>query len=84
MRLLEFFVSHDASLRKSFPRYISASHVVMYIFNAVGVTKVKHRQIKSSLPTIVMHVDTIFVFAWMRWYAASRSVFQSGCVLKSI
>ena len=72
---LKFVVSHDSSVSRSFLRSISKSLALVY-YSGVGlVTRVKRRQRKYSLPTIVMHVGSVFEFAWMRWYAASRSAF---------
>ena len=49
----------------------------MLIYSAVEgvVLKGRHRKRKASLHTIAMHVDAIYVFAWTRQYAASRSFF---------
>ena len=62
-------------MRRYLPRSISSSLMVLY-YSCVGmVTNVKLRQRKSSITTIAMHVDAVFAFAWMSWYAASRSIF---------
>ena len=49
--------------------------MVVYSAGAGMVPKVKLRQRKYNIPTIAMHVYEIGKFAWMLWYAESRSVF---------
>ena len=60
------------------PRSTFASLMVVYSSGAGVVPKFIHRHKKASFTTIEMHVDMICVFAWMCWYAASRSVFPIG------
>ena len=49
--------------------------MVVYSAGTGVVPKGRCRWIKPSFPTIAMHVDAVFMFAWMRWYASSRSIF---------
>ena len=62
-------------MRISSSRYISASLMVVYYDGAGVVPKLKCKQRKANLPTFAMNVDAICVFAWMRRYSASRSIF---------
>ena len=47
--------------------------MVVYYDGLGVVPKLKCRQRKANIPTIVMHVDAICEFAWMHRYAESRS-----------
>ena len=58
-------MSHDSSLSRSFPGYISVLLIVIYSPGAVMVTKDNHRKIKSSLSTIAMQVEVVIAFAWI-------------------
>ena len=62
-------------MRRSFPACISVSLMVVYSAGFGVVQKFKRRHIKANLPTILIHVDVVFVFAWMPRYEASSSIF---------
>ena len=49
--------------------------MVVYSSGAGVAPKGKFSQIKAIIPTSSIYVHSIHAFAWMRWYAASRSVF---------
>ena len=66
---------HGASARRSFPRLIAASLMVLYSSGTGVVPNARHSYIKDIFPTIAMHVDNICAFAWMCRYAALRSIF---------
>ena len=55
--------------------------MVVYYADAGVATKIKHRQRKANIPTIVMHVDVICAFAWMCQYAEPISVFLNRITL---
>ena len=63
------------SARRSSPRSISASLMVVYSYGSGVVPKVGLRKKKASVPTIAMRVTAICAFLWTRRYASSRSVF---------
>ena len=65
------------SARRSFPRSISASLMVVYSASTDVAPKGRQRKRKDSFTTIEMHVDTICALSWAQWYAASRSVFTT-------
>ena len=67
--------SHDVSARRSFPRLVSSSMMVLYSSGEDSVPKGRRRHRNASFPTIAMHVATICVFAWTRPYAALRYFF---------
>ena len=49
-----------------FPRSISALLIVVYSAGACVVPKGSFRHIKASFSTIVMQVDGVLAFAWIR------------------
>ena len=61
--------------RRSFPRSIYASLIVVYSSGAGVVPNGILRKINARFSTISMHVDTIWEFVWIFWYVAPRSVF---------
>ena len=66
---------HDASVRRSYPKYISASLMGVYSDGAGVVTKGKHRQRNDSFTTVEMYVDSICAFSWTLQYEVSRFIF---------
>ena len=71
-------MSHDVSSRRSFPRFIAESLMVVYSAGAGVVPKGRCRQRKASFTTIAMHVNATCAFMWTRRYAAPRSVSPIG------
>ena len=61
--------SHDFSLRISFPRSIAASITGLYSAGAGIIPDSNRRHRSESLSMIVMYVDVILAFAWVRWYS---------------
>ena len=61
--------------RRSFPRLIDASLVVVYSDGAGVAQKGRLRYRKAIFTTISVYVDAIYSFVWMRQYAALRYVF---------
>ena len=59
-------LSQDLSWSRFFTSSIAASLIVVYYAAAGVFSKVNHRQIKASLSTIYMHVDTVVAFACIR------------------
>ena len=64
----------ETSTRKFFLWSIAASPMVVYSAGSGVVPKIRRRQRKDIFPTILIHVAAICEFAWMRRYAALRSV----------
>ena len=62
-------------MRISSPVSIAASLMAMYSIGLGVVPNSNHIQRKSSLTKILMHVDVICAFSWMRRYATLRYVF---------
>ena len=62
------------STRRLLPTLNAASLMVVYSAGAGVVPKGRRRQRKDIFPTILIHVAAICEFAWMRRYAALRSV----------
>ena len=62
-------------VRRLLPRSIATSLMLVYSDGAGVVPKGKQRHRKASLPTIMMHVESICALAWMRRYEASKYVF---------
>ena len=62
------------STRRLLPTLNAASLMVVYSAGAGVVPKGSRRQRKDIFPTILIHVAAICEFAWMRRYAALRSV----------
>ena len=58
-------MSHDSSMSRSFPRYISSLLSVVYSAGAGVVPKGSFRQIKASFSIIVMQVYAVLSFAWI-------------------
>ena len=54
------------SARISFPRSIAASLMVVYSDGANVVPNSRRMKKEGSFPTISMHVDAIYMFAWIR------------------
>ena len=67
--------SHDVSMRRIFPRYISTSLIVVYSSRTVVGPNGSFSKRRDSFSTIAMHFGAIFEFAWTHLYAPSRSVF---------
>ena len=65
---------YDAPVRRSLPRSIAASLMVVYYYGAGVVPKGIHSQIMASFTTIAMHVDAICGFVCKFRYAAPRYV----------
>ena len=63
---LIFSVSQYSSLSRSFPRYISASLIVVYYAGAGVVPKGDRRQRKASFSNISMQFKGVVAFAWIR------------------
>ena len=68
-------MSHNLSVRRLLPRSIADSLMVMYSSGTGAVPKGSRSQRNANLSTIMMHVDAIYMFEWMRHNAAPRSVF---------
>ena len=71
-------------MRRSFPLYIAASLIVVYSADALVLINRRCRHRKDSLPTIDMHVDVIYKFAWILRYMAFKYVFTIKIFLKAI
>ena len=69
---------YDAPVRRSLPRSIAASLMVVYYSGTGVVPKGIHSQIMASFTTIAMHVNATCAFMWTRRYAAPRSVSPIG------
>ena len=64
---------HNLSLRRSFTRSIVSLLTVVYSAGMAVIMKIKWRNSRSIFYTMAIHVDGIYAFAWMWWYAAPIS-----------
>ena len=62
-------------MRSSFTIYIYSSLIVSHYSGVLIVLTCIFRHRKASFPTIDIHVDMIFEFAWIHRYAEYRYVF---------
>ena len=67
-------VSHDVTMRRSLPRSISTSLIVLYSTGAYVVTIQSLNQIRASFQIITMHDDAICKFMCTLWYYVSRYI----------
>ena len=57
--------SHDVPMRRSFPISVADLLIAVYSSSAGVVPNGSPRHRNASIPTISMHDDVIFKFAWI-------------------